>query len=391
MMSLTFFTNGWLYLSKKLFMMKKLLIPAVLFSLSACTGTKEKNQVKNYRAGFKTIHGVDRSRVYKTGSDTANYLHYRPIDIDVWYPADSGASDTALLFRNILGLFDQRANYYTASTAGDGLSQQVAQLFCTGFNCSDTTKLLNFRTRSFPGASVAKGKFPLVIYLSAFNGMSYENYSLFEDLAARGFVVISISSIGRYPGDMTMKYEDLVEQVNDGIAAYSQLKDDQGIDFSRVGLIGYSWGGMAAPLLAGKLPGVDCIVSLDGSEFHRYGQAPQEDKDFDGILNSDDFRNLALPIPYLRLESPVAAAGAQYNFSEKISGSKQVFTIDSAQHEDFGCLSLIVRESGNCKKNGRYETVSKLTIAFLQEHLGGSPAFSKAVKEEQGKTITKKQ
>ena len=45
--------------------------------------------------------------------------------------------------------------------------------------------------------------------------MSYENYLLFESLVKNGFVVASVSSIGRYPGNMTMDVEDIREQIND--------------------------------------------------------------------------------------------------------------------------------------------------------------------------------
>jgi hypothetical protein len=45
--------------------------------------------------------------------------------------------------------------------------------------------------------------------MTAFNGMSYENFTLFESLAKKGFIVVSVSSIGRFPGDMTMKKADL--------------------------------------------------------------------------------------------------------------------------------------------------------------------------------------
>jgi pimeloyl-ACP methyl ester carboxylesterase len=143
----------------------------------------------------------------------------------------------------------------------------------------------------------------LIIYLSAFNGMSYENFSLFETLASKGFVVISISSIGRFPGDMTMKKEDLMEQVNDAIASVNKLQQETNIDFTKIGVIGYSWGGLAGAVLAGKIPNVACLVSLDGSEFHHYGEAKEEDADFDGIKNSVDFKNMQLSMPYLRLES----------------------------------------------------------------------------------------
>jgi hypothetical protein len=93
--------------------------------------------------GFKTSHISDHSRIYKPFTDSNNYLHYRPIDIDTWYPANPSDADTVLLFRNILGLFDKRANYYTASTEGNGMSRQIAQLFCTGFGFENPKKVIS--------------------------------------------------------------------------------------------------------------------------------------------------------------------------------------------------------------------------------------------------------
>jgi len=376
--------------------MKKIFQPITILFLISCTQTPKK--IELYKAGFKTIQTVDKSRIYKPGTDTTDYLHYKPLDIDIWYPATSSVSDSALLFRDILGLFEKRANYYTASKAGDGLTKQVAQLFCDGFKCSDTSKLLNYTTQSFKNAAAVKTKFPLIIYLSAFNGMSYENFSLFESLASKGFVVVSISSIGRFPGDMTMKKEDLMEQVNDAIASVNKLREESNIDFNRIGIIGYSWGGLSGAIVANKIPNVACLISLDGSEFHHYGEAKEEDADFDGIKNSDDFKKMQLAIPYLRLESqpqtqPQTQPGKKdsvYNFSEKLYDEKLIYTIDSAKHEDFGCLSLVVRESGNCKAHLPFNTISKLVMSFFEDHLKNEPSFSTTVEQEIDKTIKKK-
>ena len=373
--------------------MKYLLCAVSLFLIVSRT-INTKEAASAYKAGFKTMHAVDKSRMYKPNTDTTDYLHYRPIDVDIWYPASSSATDSALLFRNISGLFDKRANYYTASIAGNGLSQQIAELFCTGFKCSDTAGLLNYRTHSFENVPAIQHKFPLVIYLSAFNGMSYENFSLFEELAAKGFVVVSISSIGRFPGDMTMKKEDLMEQVNDALVSLDILKQECNIDFTKIGIVGYSWGGLAAAVAASKIPDVACLVSLDGSEFHHYGEAKEEDNDFDGIKNSSDFKNMHLAMPYLRLESSPSARNNKkdtvYNFLEKLSANNQVFKIDSAQHEDFGCMSLVVRISGNCKDNNSFNTISKITVAFLEAHLQNTNGFSQIVSNEMNKTIHKK-
>jgi dienelactone hydrolase len=372
--------------------MKLILLVIITITFFHCTTTAKKSTT-TYKAGFRTIHTVDKSRIYKPNTDTTDYLYYRPIDIDIWYPADSSATDTMLLVHDLLGLLEQRANYYTASNAGNGLAAQIAQLFCTGFKCSDSTALLHFKTNSFKNAAIPNGKFPLIVYMTAFNGMSYENYALFEALAEKGFVVVSISSIGRFPGDMTMKEADLMEQVNDAVTAINVLKQDQNIDFNKIGIVGYSWGGLAGAVLAAKIP-ADCLVSLEGSEFHHYGDAKDENADFDTIRSSEDFRNIHLSIPYLRLESSPATEtnkiDSVYNFSSNHVDSSQIFIIDSAQHEDFGCFSLVVRKSGNCTINQCYNSALKLTVSFLEDHLKNENSFSKTTEEEINKTIKKK-
>jgi hypothetical protein len=365
----------------------------IFLFLTSCAETTNKQTVF-YNAGFKSVHTVDKSRIYKPNTDTTDYLHYRPLDLDIWYPADSSPTHSPILVRNLLQLLETRANYYTASNVGNGVATQLAQFFCETFKCSDTTGLLNFKTNSFEHAKAVKGKFPLIIYMAAFNGMSYENYKLFEALAKKGFVVASISSIGRFPGDMTTKEADLMEQVNDAVAAVNVLKQNPNVDTAKIGIVGYSWGGLAGAIAATKIPHVACLVSLEGSEFHHYGNAKEEDADFDTIIKSKDFRNMHLSIPYLRLESAPSKqpdrSDSVYNFSLNHVDSSQIFTIDSARHEDFDCFSLVVKQSGNCTIDQRYTSALNLIIPFLEDHLSNSNGFSKAAEEEMNKTIKKK-
>src|SRR6266498_3491447 len=338
----------------------------------SCLGTTSKKS-ELYKAGFKTTHTVDKSRIYKPNTDTTDYLYYRPIDLDIWYPADSSGTDTTIVVHDLLGLLEERANYYSASNVGNGITGQLAKFFCESFKCSDSARLLGFKTNSYKNATAADGKFPLVIYMTAFNGMSYENFALFESLAKKGFIVVSVSSIGRFPGDMTMKNADLMEQVNDAVAALDVLEQNPNIDFNNIGIVGYSWGGLAGAVLASKIPNAKCLVSLEGSEFHHYGNAKSENADFDTIRNSKDFENVHLTIPYMRLESAPSMQpdkiDSVYNFTANHVDNAQIFTIDSAQHEDFDCFSLVVRESGDCTINQRYNSALKLTVSFLEDHL----------------------
>jgi pimeloyl-ACP methyl ester carboxylesterase len=364
---------------------------AVLFLLS-CSDKKADNET--YISGFKTIQAKDTTRIYKPNTDTTDYLHFRPLDIDIWYPAQISTTDTTVLFKNLFGLLLTRSDFYTGVPAPKGILNQIAQSFCETFHCSDTTQLLNYKTSSYPNAKPVNGKFPLIVYLSSFNSMCYENFPLFEELTRNGYIVVSINSIGRYPGDMTTKNEDLMEQVHDAIATVNNLKGTSNIDFTKIGIIGYSWGGLSGSILASKIPNVACLISLDGSEFHHYGQEKEGNIDFDRIRNSSDFKNLRLSVPYLRLESsPLTTTEKEdsvYNFTEKLSSGRQIFKIDSAQHEDFGCIPQIVNKSGNCKQSQHFKTISKLTISFLEDHLKNEKTFTETVGQEMGKTIRKK-
>ncbi|HVW13257.1 MAG TPA: dienelactone hydrolase family protein [Mucilaginibacter sp.] len=336
-----------------------------------------------YRAGFRTVRFTDRSRTYKPNTDTTDYLHYRPVDIDTWYPADAAPSDTALNFKYFLDLFGSRANYYTASKAGDSIPTQFAKAFCDGFKCSTPKQLFSYKTSSYKDAKPAPGKFPLVVYLASYNGMGYENYKLLEELAAKGYVVVAISSIGRYPGDMTMKNEDMMEQVNDALASLKRLQDNPQIDFSRIALLGYSWGGVGDAILASRLQTVKCIISFDGSEFHHYGSDKNEDADFDGIKNSAVFKSMKLNMAYFRLESsPLAKEPKKdsvFDFMQKLSGERLILKVDSADHQDFCYLPVVVKSSGKCNTGGLYSTISDLTISYLDEHLKGVNDFQSVV------------
>jgi hypothetical protein len=372
------------------FLLKCFLTTITLIVLYSCSES-QKGTVATYNIGFNTVRTIDKSRLYKPNTDTTDKLHFRPLDIDIWYPAINYSQDSILLFRNILGLLEKRAIYYTGSQEWKGVTAQVAKSFCEGFKCSDTSLLLNFKTKSFKSAEPAKLKFPLIIYLCAYNGMSFENYNLFEKMVEKGFVVACISSIGRYPGDMTMKKEDLLEQVNDAISSLNVIRQNPNIDSSKIAIVGYSWGGLAGAILAGKIANVSCLISLDGSEFHHYGESTDEDADFTDLLNSPDFKNIHLSVPYLRLESPSIIhqdkKDSIYNFSRKIIGQRTILQVDSAVHEDFSCLSELVRESGNCKTNKHFRTVSEVTISFLEAHLRNKNSFMQTLNQELNKTI----
>jgi hypothetical protein len=151
----------------------------------------------------------------------------------------------------------------------------------------------------------------------------------------------------------------------------------------RIGILGYSWGGLAGALLATRIPAAKCLISFDGSEFHHYGKAQDENNDFDGIRNSPDLKGPTLNIPYLRLESTLPdddnvpeTYDSVYDFRENLKAPIRIYSVHSSRHEDFSCLPYLTRLSGDrCGKNDLYPRIRELTVSFLQDQLTGGHQF----------------
>jgi pimeloyl-ACP methyl ester carboxylesterase len=284
----------------------------------------------------------------------------------------------------MLRLFEERAGFYPGTATPEGLSRQMAKAFCDGFGCGDSVKLLNYRLKSYGRRPGLKGKWPLVVYLASYGSTGFENVALFEGLAMQGYVVLSLSSIGRFPGDMTTEPEDLFEQVKDAEFGIHYLHSDPDIDLGKLAIVGYSWGGLAGNLLAAQVPNVRCIVSMEGSEFHHYGQkepdSKKEDSNFNRLVHTREFIDRSMSVPYLRFESGPSTSShsdsfdSVFNFAGGIP-DKRILQLNEGKHEDFCCIGPYTWAAGNCPDNGKYVAVLKLTLAFLDEKMRSGVGF----------------
>lgn len=327
----------------------RILIFLVLIVLASCS-----HPTPRFDVGYRSVFLSDSSRIFNAELAKNKLMHFRPIDIDVWYPTDSvNLPGETIEYGYFLGLLESRALKYLDNPAYKGFTAQMANDIVGQLKCSDTSRFLHYKTASYLNRNQSKGTFPLVIYLASYNGMGYENVPLMESLVKKGFVVASVNSIGRYPGDMTTKKEDLMEQVNDAIKVYSYCKSVPGVDTTNITLIGYSWGGLAAALLSPHITHLKRIISLDGSEFHHYSGGSAEDKDFDSLRSFSAFKDLKIKVPYFRFEQSAVDTSAHYdsvyNFKEKLANSQvSIQKVSGAEHIDFSSFRYIVNQSGNC-------------------------------------------
>jgi len=356
--------------------MKKTYLILVVILINVHTSYGQKHY-----AGFKTLELKDSTRIYKPKTKTTDSLHYKPVDLDIWYPSNEKKGQ-ALKFRNMFSLFEERAVNYQDNEDYSGITNELAQFYVAELGVgTDGQKLLNIQTNSFYNLEPSATKHPIIIYMAGFNGMGFENYKMLETLAQNGYLVISIWSFGRYPGNMTNKMADMMEQVYDAEFAINYLTDNKlfNADFDNVGLIGCSWGGMSSAVLAKRNLQIKTFVSLDGTETHYFG----ENEEDDGFIQEIHDNNLLLPtkqvMDYLYLESgdklDEFTTVKEYHYYKQTKTPKYYLRFTNSQHADFTCIPSILKSTQQTVKINN--DIQSLTLSYLNKSLKKEKGFDK--------------
>ena len=341
--------------------------------------TFETSFGQSYHAGFKSFKLKDSTRIYKPNTGLTDNLHYRPVDLDIWYPSNE-KKGKPLRFRDLFSLFEQRAVNYQDNEDYSGITNELAQTYVAELGVgADGQKLLNIETNSFSNLEPTPTKHPVIIYMAGLNGMGFENYKILEKLAQNGFLVVSIWSVGRYPGDMTNQKEDMLEQVYDAEFAIRNLKQNGSIyaDFNNIGIIGCSWGGMSSAVFIDRNSNTKAFLSLDGTETHYFGAEVQNDQFIQEIYNSKLFNSKTQNVNYLYLESGDKLDGFQpskdYNYFRELNSKKYYLRFKNSVHADFTCIPSILESSKNSVQV--YNNIEKTTIAFFKKSLENEDVF----------------
>ena len=355
----------------------------ILFIVSLhflCNCFSQNTETRYYQAGFKTYKLIDSARIYKPGTPESHPLHYRPVELDVWYPSTKKTSER-LFFKDLFGLLEERAVKYQDNDDYSGLMEELALFFAIemGLTVESGKKLLDVETDSYENAPPAQDKFPLIIYMAGFNGMGFENFKILENLAKNGYVVVSVWSMGRYPGNMTNEKEDMLAQVYDAEFALQTLKDrkDLNIDFESIGVLGCSWGGMSAAVLVDRHPQIKAMASLDGTETHYFGESEQDDDYLNEIYNADLIHPEQTESTYLYMESGNKIAEfvptAEYHYFKKTAPPKYYLRFIDSKHEDFLCIPSILNISERAVNT--HAIIKENTLLFFNRYLKGETGF----------------
>ena len=359
---------------------------ALLFAITvAFSAYTQELSGTTYNAGFKTLRLKDSARIFKPDSPKTDSLHYRPLDLDIWYPSTE-KSGTRLLFGDLFGLNEERASLYKEGDFS-GITEEYALFFAAtlGLDSKKGPAMLKIKTDSYENAPMARGKHPLIIYMAGFNGMGYENYKLLEKLAEKGFIVVSVWSVGLYPGYMSNNILDTMEQVFDGEFAMNIIHSDSrfNIDDTRIGLLGCSWGGMSAAILLDKHPEIKAMATLDGSEVFYYGDTEEEDVLLSEIIDADVLHPEKVKAAYLYMESgnkwDEFKPTGEYHYYKELNAPKYYLRHTKSMHEDFTSIPSILEASEESVKISRF--IIESTVLFFDEYLNQNLGFQEYNKQ----------
>ncbi len=353
---------------------------ALLFSITVAFScyTQELSRT-TYNAGFMTLRTADSTRIFKPDSPKTDILHYRPLDLDIWYPSTENKGDR-LLFGDLFGLNEERATLYKEGDFS-GITEEYAMFFAAtlGLDSKKGNAMLKIKTDSYENAPIAKGKHPIIIYMAGYNGMGYENYRLLEKLAEKGFIVVSVWSVGLYPGYMSNDILDTMEQVFDGELALNIIKNDSrfNVNVDKIGILGCSWGGMSAAMLLDRNQEIKAMATLDGSEVFYYGDTEEEDVLLTEIYDSDVLHPERIKAAYLYMESgnkwDEFKPTGEYHYYKKLHTPKYYLRYTKSMHEDFTSIPSILKASEESVKIA--QSINESTALFFDEYLNQNLGF----------------
>jgi tetratricopeptide (TPR) repeat protein len=327
-----------------------------------------------YNVGFKHYTIIDSTRLYIIENDFNNQLVYRPIPVSIWYPAVMNTENSKQLavldYLEILKEEEESTNL-----PNELLLDWFAQL---GGDTPQNRAHLSEKVNALSNAGFLKGKFPVVVYAASFRASSIENFALFEYLASNGFVVISSPSRGTDTRLLEGGTKAMETQSRDVEFLLKEIHQYEFIDFDRIALMGFSFGGLSNAITVMKNKKISALVSLDGTERYNYP-----------VLEKSPYFNLdRFNIPYIHFaqkEIPQEVLTsdkipAELNYKFQLYDSLKYSTAYSYKfhdlgHDHFGSIGVLFgyRDKRQHKSDAKimvsYKLLSQHTLQFLNATL----------------------
>lgn len=216
------------------------------------------NEPGPYPVGLHVVQQYDQSRSYRGAFDAvagqpATGERARPVQTLVWYPAKPGGP--ALRYGDYSSLAATEDSFDASPKYADSMGRHAKAL----------EAVASQPMRAVRDAAHVGNRYPLVIYAPSYGAVAAENADLCEYLASQGYVVIASASMGARSRPMTGDLEGIEAQVGDIEFLIGYARTLPQVDFDKIAVVGFSWGGLANVATAAKDSRIRALVSLDGT------------------------------------------------------------------------------------------------------------------------------
>lgn len=320
-----------------------------------------------YSVGFKTILLNDKSRQFKFTNQIQ--AGSRPIRMFIWYPANKVKNPNYLNFGDYVyaGNLTKNTSQLNQIEKQELQSKLAETLNYFKVTAEQVSYLMQAKTKAITDAKEKKGRFPLIVLGNAGEGFYY--FATAEYLAANGYIVISLPALGANENEICgFDLACLKIQMQDMEFANREMGKFRNVDSAKIGLIGWSFSGLAAAYLSLKNNSVKAVVSLDAATGYQYGKE---------ILDkSTEFDVNQSKTPFLHFHGLAGNSRVAKNFDFFNSypvKEKKLMAMKNLQHSDFISLYGIGVRYAQKDKNeivcDEIKEVHLTTVIFLDKHL----------------------
>jgi len=328
-----------------------------------------------YEVGFKSYKTYDDSRTYIVGEDTIS----RPLLIHFWYPSQEKVQGHTLSFKHYIDLIAQREDYAKSGSEVDENSFSYVNAYSghaknnLGLDTSiNTREILDspvFGKSGIPIQTIGS-EFPLLLYAPSNSKASVQNHVLCEYLASHGFMILSVASAGPNSIKREKFQESTMAQVTDMEHILKYSKDSLQIEYTKLGLFGFSSGGNAITMFQMRNKNVDAVFSMDGG---------QEYSGYLSLYKMQEFDLDKTNVPYCSLINNYEDFSIYPLYNSVITSEKYLFRLPHLNHNGFVSywqyFDSCSPDSVKSDVAKSFETLSKCALGFFSKYLKPSPSL----------------
>jgi dienelactone hydrolase len=290
------------------------------------------------------------------------------MQIYMWYPA-ADSCPASLTWGHVVEWVGVEASHTALDSmhADAGRNEFVAWMSSLGADSAAARSALKTPLHACAGSTPQPGRHPLVLLAVGKDGSPIMHATLAEELARRGWVVLSSPGLGARERPMTFAPQDIEAQVEDLKALARHAASLDFVEASSPVLVGFSYGVGSALIYAMADTTVAAVVSLDGS----IGFADRAS----AYTAASGWRPDRIRAPVLHLRAPDDER-KDLTALESLATRPRVETIEGSTHFDFTTLgpvsanglSVPAIDLDDSDGDEIHEAILAATVMFLEEH-----------------------